>query len=307
GRPPAPGGFMLHLYLTGRRRAFELAVLEVFGARRRDLWGPVAVEQGALVGYGVLCGGIIGLLVALISLPAILQFADRPTQPPPIYTPDWVTLGLALGLAVLLVGLGLAAVVAALVRQARPALLREEELWASGGVRGTPGGCPGEHHRRAGAGGRRRAPGAGRAAAADLRGAVPPVHAGGAGGGRPPGGRLRGRLGRDGGPARAVGIGQVDHAGHPGWPGTAVGGAGRARRDRRRPALGGPADHAAPAPAGVRLAGPWPEPPDARLGLGEPGPADGPGRAAGRPGPPPGRGAAGRRRPGRSARQAGPR
>jgi hypothetical protein len=46
--------------LTGRRRAFELAVLEVFGARRRDLWGPVAVEQGSLVGYGVLCGGLVG-------------------------------------------------------------------------------------------------------------------------------------------------------------------------------------------------------------------------------------------------------
>ena len=128
GAALATGGVMLHLYLTGRRRAFELAVLEVFGARRRDLWGPVAVEQGALVGYGVLCGGLIGLLVALVALPAIPQFADRPTLPPPVYTPDWAVLGLALGLAVLLVGLGLAAVVAALVHQARPALLREEEL-----------------------------------------------------------------------------------------------------------------------------------------------------------------------------------
>jgi len=128
GAALATGGVMLHLYLTGRRRAFELAVLEVFGARRRDLWGPVAVEQGSLVGYGVLCGGVIGLVVALVALPAIPQFVDRPTVPPPIYTPDWAALGLALGLAVLLVGLGLAAVVAALVRQARPALLREEEL-----------------------------------------------------------------------------------------------------------------------------------------------------------------------------------
>ena len=128
GAALATGGVMLHLYLTGRRRAFELAVLEVFGARRRDLWGPVAVEQGWLVGYGVLCGGLIGLLVALVALPAIPQFADRPTVPPPIYTPDWAVLGLALGLALLLVGLGLAAVVAALVHQARPALLREEEL-----------------------------------------------------------------------------------------------------------------------------------------------------------------------------------
>jgi hypothetical protein len=128
GAALATGGVMLHLYLTGRRRAFELAVLEVFGARQRDLWGPVAVEQGSLVGYGVLCGGLIGLLVALVALPAIPQFVDRPSVPPPIYTPDWGTLGLALGLAVLLVGLGLAVVVAALVHQARPALLREEEL-----------------------------------------------------------------------------------------------------------------------------------------------------------------------------------
>jgi hypothetical protein len=128
GAALATGGVMLHLYLTGRRRAFELAVLEVFGARRRDLWGPVAVEQGSLVGYGVLCGGLIGLLVALVALPAIPQFVDRPSVPPPIYTPDWGALGVALGVAVLLVGLGLAAVVAALVHQARPALLREEEL-----------------------------------------------------------------------------------------------------------------------------------------------------------------------------------
>jgi putative ABC transport system permease protein len=128
GAALATGGVMLHLYLTGRRRAFELAVLEVFGARRRDLWGPVVVEQGSLVGYGVLCGGAIGLVVALVALPAIPQFVDRPSVPPPLYTPDWGTLGLALGLAVLLVALGLAAVVAALVRQARPALLREEEL-----------------------------------------------------------------------------------------------------------------------------------------------------------------------------------
>jgi hypothetical protein len=87
GAALATGGVMLHLYLTGRRRAFEL-----------------------------------------VALPAIPQFADRPTVPPPIYTPDWAVLGLALGLTVLLVGAGLAAVVAALVHQARPALLREEEL-----------------------------------------------------------------------------------------------------------------------------------------------------------------------------------
>jgi putative ABC transport system permease protein len=123
----ATGGVMLHLYLTGRRRGFELAVLEALGARRRDLWAPVAVEQGSLVGYGVLVGGAIGLAAALVALPAIPQFLDRPEVPPPIYTPDWPALGAALGLALVVVALGLAAVVAGLVRKARPELLREEE------------------------------------------------------------------------------------------------------------------------------------------------------------------------------------
>jgi putative ABC transport system permease protein len=128
GAALATGGVMLHLYLSGRRRGFELAVLEALGARRRDLWAPVAVEQGALVGYGVLVGGAIGLVAALVSLPAIPQFVDRPEVPPPIYTPDWPVLGGALGLTLLVVALGLVLVVAGLIRKARPELLREEAL-----------------------------------------------------------------------------------------------------------------------------------------------------------------------------------
>jgi putative ABC transport system permease protein len=124
----ATGGVMLHLYLSGRRRGFELAVLEALGARRRDLWAPVAVEQGALVGYGVLVGGAIGLVAALVALPAIPQFVDHPEVPPPIYTPDWPVLGTALSLTLLVVAAGLALVVAGLIRKARPELLREEVL-----------------------------------------------------------------------------------------------------------------------------------------------------------------------------------
>jgi predicted lysophospholipase L1 biosynthesis ABC-type transport system permease subunit len=103
-------------------------VLEALGARRRDLWAPVAIEQGALVGYGVLVGGAIGLAAALVSLPAIPQFVDRPEVPPPIYTPDWLVLGAALGLTLLAVAVGLALVLAGLIRKARPELLREEAL-----------------------------------------------------------------------------------------------------------------------------------------------------------------------------------
>jgi ABC-type antimicrobial peptide transport system permease subunit len=103
-------------------------VLEALGARRRDLWAPVVVEQGSLVGYGVGVGAAVGLGAALVALPAIPQFLDHPEVPPPLYTPDWPVLGAALGLTVLLVAGGLAVVVAGLVRKARPELLREEAL-----------------------------------------------------------------------------------------------------------------------------------------------------------------------------------
>lgn len=48
----ATGGVMLHLYLDGRRRRFELAVLDALGARHRDLWLPLALEHAVLVGWG---------------------------------------------------------------------------------------------------------------------------------------------------------------------------------------------------------------------------------------------------------------
>jgi hypothetical protein len=48
----ATGGVMLHLYLDGRRRRFELAVLDAIGARHRDLWLPLALEHAVLVGGG---------------------------------------------------------------------------------------------------------------------------------------------------------------------------------------------------------------------------------------------------------------
>ena len=120
-------GLMLHLYLSGRRRSFELAVLHALGGRPRDLWAPLAVEQGALVVYGLMVGAAIGLVAALVALPAIPAFLDRPAVPPPIYTPDWAALGAALGLALVLVCAGLAVTVAGLVRHAQPWLLREEE------------------------------------------------------------------------------------------------------------------------------------------------------------------------------------
>jgi hypothetical protein len=124
----ASGGVMLHLYLDGRRRRFELAVLDALGARNRDLWLPLALEHAVLVGWGVLAGGAIGLAAALVALPAVPQFLDPPRVPPALHLPDWPVLTVGAGLALALVAAGLSLVVAGLVRAARPALLREEVL-----------------------------------------------------------------------------------------------------------------------------------------------------------------------------------
>jgi hypothetical protein len=124
----ATGGVMLHLYLDGRRRRFELAVLDALGARHRDLWLPLALEHAVLVGWGVLAGGAVGLAAALVALPAVPQFLDPPRVPPALHLPDWPVLTVGGGLALALVAAGLSLVVAGLVRAARPELLREEVL-----------------------------------------------------------------------------------------------------------------------------------------------------------------------------------
>ena len=98
---------MLHLYLDGRRRRFELAVL---------------------VGWGVLAGAAVGLVTALVALPAVPQFLDPPRVPPALHLPDWPVLTVGAGLALALVAAGLSLVVAGLVHAARPELLREEVL-----------------------------------------------------------------------------------------------------------------------------------------------------------------------------------
>jgi hypothetical protein len=124
----ATGGVMLYLYLDGRRRRFELAVLDALGARHRDLWLPLALEHAALVGWGVLAGGALGLATALVALPAVPQFLDPPRVPPALHLPDWPVLAVGAGLTLALIAAGLSMVVAGLVRAARPALLREEAL-----------------------------------------------------------------------------------------------------------------------------------------------------------------------------------
>lgn len=123
----AAGGAVLNLYLLGRRRTFELAAMSAVGVRRGALLTSLLVEQGLLLGFGVLLGVAAGLLASSLALPSVPEFTDNPTSPALLYSPNpAVVAGLvaALTLAIAIV-VTLAAV--RLVRAAEPEQLREAQ------------------------------------------------------------------------------------------------------------------------------------------------------------------------------------
>jgi putative ABC transport system permease protein len=120
----AAGATGVALYLSGRRRSFELAAMLAVGAQRRSLLAAAVGEQLLVLGTAVLLGVLSGLGAALLALPAVPELPD-PGPPTLVYTPH--VLGLAVFLAalvavVLTTALGAAA---GLLRAARPGLLRE--------------------------------------------------------------------------------------------------------------------------------------------------------------------------------------
>ena len=120
-------GASASLFISSRRRLYEMAAMRSLGARRSRLLASLVLEQGAvglLAGLVGLGAGLLGARVALVRLP---EFADKPSFPPLLFD-----------LPVLLCVLFVLAVVAAvsaiaalggtgLVRQAAPSRLREAQ------------------------------------------------------------------------------------------------------------------------------------------------------------------------------------
>ncbi|MFN2537928.1 MAG: FtsX-like permease family protein, partial [Mycobacteriales bacterium] len=120
----AAGATAVALYLSGRRRSFELAAMLVVGSPRRSLVAAAVGEQLLVLGTALVLGVTGGLAAALLVLPAVPELPD---DGPPVlrYVPHvgGLTLFLA-GLAAVVVATA-AGAAAALIRHARPALLRE--------------------------------------------------------------------------------------------------------------------------------------------------------------------------------------
>ncbi len=78
----AIGAAVFSVFMTSRRRAFELAVLRAIGVPNRTLMRSLLGEQLLVLGPGVLLGIGAGLLGALMALPSVPEFASTVGGPP---------------------------------------------------------------------------------------------------------------------------------------------------------------------------------------------------------------------------------
>jgi ABC-type antimicrobial peptide transport system permease subunit len=78
----AIGAAVFSVFMTSRRRAFELAVLRAIGIPNRTLMRSLLGEQLLVLGPGVLLGIGAGLLGALMALPSVPEFASTVGGPP---------------------------------------------------------------------------------------------------------------------------------------------------------------------------------------------------------------------------------
>jgi putative ABC transport system permease protein len=122
----AVAGVMLSLYTSARRRTYELAALVVAGAGKRALRRGLLIEQGIILGHGLVVGLCAGFAVVWLALPAVPQFARPPAAPPLHYMPDPVLLGGVLTATVALVAVGMWLSTVSIMRGISAEQLREQ-------------------------------------------------------------------------------------------------------------------------------------------------------------------------------------
>lgn len=77
----AAGGSILGLYLTARRRRYELAALMASGLSRRTLRRASLLEQVIVLSYGIVTGVATGLVAAAVVLRDVPEFLASPGVP----------------------------------------------------------------------------------------------------------------------------------------------------------------------------------------------------------------------------------
>jgi putative ABC transport system permease protein len=105
----AVGSTIFALLTASRRREGELASLYAVGVGRALLRHSILVEQGLIIGVGIVLGTAAGIATALVALPSIPEFVSSATTPQPDFGlpvgPVGVTVAVAVVALALTVGL----------------------------------------------------------------------------------------------------------------------------------------------------------------------------------------------------------
>ena len=96
-------GFVVSATVSTSERMGEFALLQALGLSRRELAGWLSLEHAALLGFGLVAGVGLGLLLAWLVLPfATLTATGAAAVPAPVVVVPWAALLPLVALAVLL-------------------------------------------------------------------------------------------------------------------------------------------------------------------------------------------------------------
>jgi putative ABC transport system permease protein len=123
----ATGAAVLGLYQAARRRRHEYAALLAGRVTHGSLRASVLIEQAVVIGFGALTGIAAGLGAAALVLRYVPEFSSGVLTPPLLYAPPPGPVGAALLAALLAIGAAVALAALAVVRAARPELLRQAQ------------------------------------------------------------------------------------------------------------------------------------------------------------------------------------
>jgi hypothetical protein len=121
----AAGAAVLGLYQAGRRRSYEYAALIAGRVPRRSLRASVFIEQSVVLGFGVVTGVAAGIGSAVLVLRNLPVFLVPPAAPSLLFVPSAIQVVVPLVVTVVLLAAAVAVATVALIRSARPELLRE--------------------------------------------------------------------------------------------------------------------------------------------------------------------------------------
>jgi hypothetical protein len=121
----AAGGAILGIYLSSRRRRYELAALEATGLRRRTLLTALLVEQSIVLGFGAIVGVAAGVAAIAAVLRNVPEFLVTPAAPALSYVPPRGEMVAVLAIVLGLAALAMVLASISLVRGVRLDQLRE--------------------------------------------------------------------------------------------------------------------------------------------------------------------------------------